>query len=105
MSPEADLKSVEHLCLMNPEKDLRSGLPPQSSTVGSPHPGELWCVDGFGTGEALEKIHSVELVSWRGGLRIKRIKVKMNLYKIKKIKLHGHRNVEQNPLWSIRVKN
>ena len=36
MSPEAGLKSVEHLCLMNPEKDLRSGLPPQSSTAGSP---------------------------------------------------------------------
>ena len=44
---------------MNPEKDLKSGWPPQSSTAGSPqeHPGELWCVDGFGTGEALEKIH------------------------------------------------
>ena len=76
---------------MNPEKDLRSGLP-QSSTAGSPqeHPGELWCVDGFGTGEALEKIHLVELVSWRGGLRIRRKRVKMNLYKIKKIKLHGY---------------
>ena len=84
------MKSVENLCLMkcrksemNPEKDLKSGLPPQSSTAGSPqeHPGELWCVDGFGTGEALEKIHLVELVSWRGGLRIRRKRVKVNLYK------------------------
>ena len=56
LNPENGWKSVEHLCLMNPEKDLKSGLP-QSSTAGSPHPGELWCVDGFGTGEALEKIH------------------------------------------------
>ena len=63
LKPENGWKSVEHLCLMNPEKDLKSGLPPQSSTAGSPHPGELWCVDGFGTGEALEKIHLVELVS------------------------------------------
>ena len=83
-------KVLSNLCLMNAEKDLKSGLPPQSSTAGSPHPGELWCVDGFGTEEALEKIHLVELVSWRGGLRIRRKRVKMNLYKIKKIKLHGY---------------
>ena len=29
-------KVLNNLCLMNAEKDLKSGLPPQSSTAGSP---------------------------------------------------------------------
>ena len=95
MSPEAGLKSVEILCLLNPENgwksveqfvfderwerfekwfaaEQHSWIPPAASFGASmvSELGKLW-----------KKSILVELVRWRGGMRIRRKGVKMNLYK------------------------